>query len=84
MDVKLDGKAFTIREQLIEDPVRGLTFQFEVVPGTSAPYRMRIFGNVPLGNRAILFNDAGAQVGAGTLVAGLCKPAWLGPIDSTT
>ena len=83
MAFKHDGKPWTIREQVIEDQTTELTFQFEVVEGTSAKYRLRLFGkNLPFGNREIIFDEAGAYAGGGTFTASVCKPAWLGPIDA--
>ena len=49
MAIKPSGRMCAIREQIIEDPVSGLTFQFECKPGSDAPVRLRIFGNLPYG-----------------------------------
>lgn len=57
--------------------IQGLTFQFEVVPDDKdVPYRLRIFGDLPFGNREILFDRHGIANGGGTLLAGICKPTW--------
>lgn len=77
MGLKPDADEWTIREQVVEDPASGLTFQFEVVPGTSAPLRLRVFGNLPFGNREILFDRDGKLGGAGTLITGCSRPTWL-------
>ncbi len=77
MSIKPDGKAWSVREQIIEDPVSGLTFQFVVVPGSDAPKRLLIFGNLPYGNREILFDERGVEAGAGTALNGSCRPTWL-------
>lgn len=77
MAVKPNGSFCAIREQIIEDPVSGLTLQFVHKPGTDAPYRLQIFGDLPYGNREILFNEDGAEAGAGTALAGACRPSWL-------
>ena len=45
MALKPDGADWTIKEQIVEDPASGLTFQFEVVPGSSARFRLRVFGD---------------------------------------
>ena len=82
MSMKPDARPWTIQEQIVEDPVTGLTFQFEVLPGSDAPFRLRIFGDLPFGNREILFDEKGAEASAGTFVAGLCRPAWLHRVDS--
>ena len=77
MALKPGGEICTIREQIIEDPVTGLTFQFATAPGTSAPFRLKIFGDVPHGNREIAFDQDGQQVAAGTMVSGSCAPTWI-------
>lgn len=79
MSLKPNGKPWTIREQIIDDPASGLTLQFEVMPDGEP--RLRLFGeSLPFGNREIIFDTAGAEAGGGTYT-GLCKPAWLQPVD---
>lgn len=79
MALKPDGKPWTIIEQIIEDPVSGLTFQFEAMP--DGEYRLAIFGaSLEFGNREFSFTD-GKMVGAGTHIRGLCRPAWLESIE---
>lgn len=71
-----------VREQIVEDPVSGLTIQLEVIPGTSAPFRLRLFGGrLPFGNREICFSPCGEKVGAGTTTVGACRPGWLTQLD---
>ncbi len=77
MAVKPNGGVCTIREQIIEDPVSGLTIQFVSMPDSDAPVRVRIFGNLPYGNREILFDKNGEEAGAGTAFGGSCRPGWL-------
>ena len=83
MPLKPDASNWMIKEQIIEDPVTGLTFQFEMVPGDSLePCRLRIFGDIlPYGNREIFFSRDGEESGAGTFVSGLCKPTWVTKVD---
>ena len=81
MAVKPNGRACTIQEQIIEDPVSGLSFQFLIVDGTSAPVRLRISGNIPNGNREFVFDDTGVMTGAGTSLVGSCRPSWLRVVD---
>lgn len=76
MSIKPNASNWTIKEQIIEDPVSGLTFQFEVDLESSAPARLRIFGNLPFGNREIIFDQSGNEAGSGTVLGGLCRPAW--------
>lgn len=82
MVAKPDGTMCAIREQIIEDQASGLTIQFESMPGSDAPVRMRIFAdNLPYGNREILFDQDGREAGAGTFLAGLCRPTWLTEVN---
>jgi hypothetical protein len=77
MALKPEGSICSIREQIIQDPVSGLTLQFVHKPGSDAPYRLYVFGNLPHGNREILFNADGAEAGAGTALVNACRPNWL-------
>lgn len=77
MAVKPDAGILKIKEQIIEDPVTGLSFQFVLVPESSALYRLRIFGDLPYGNREIIFDKNGEEAGAGTALSGSCHPSWL-------
>ena len=77
MAIKPGGGTCNIREQIIEDPVSGLTFQFSIIKGTSAPFRLKVFGNIPNSNREIVFDQEGEMTGAGTLLVGACRPSWL-------
>ena len=84
MGLKPDARDWTIKEQIIEDPVSGLTFQFEVPPN-GEPH-LRIYGpSLKFGNRDIVFGLDGKHAGAGTSVSGLCRAAWLTKVpDKTT
>lgn len=77
MAVKPNGGVCSIREQIIEDRASGLTLQFVHKPGTDAPYRLLIHGNLLHGNREILFDADGAEAGAGTALVDVCRPTWL-------
>ncbi len=78
MAVKPHGEVCSIREQIIEDPVTGLTIQFAYMPGSDAPFRLRLFGkSLPHGNREILFDPTGAEAGAGVATMDACRPTWL-------
>ncbi len=77
MATKPSGALCAIREQIIDDPVSGLAFQFLLVPGSDAPVRLRVFGNLPHGNREFLFDHRGNEAGAGTALSGSCRPSWL-------
>lgn len=77
MALKPTGGICTIREQIIEDPTTGLTLQFVSMPGSDAPVRLRIYGDLPYGNREILFDGTGKEAGAGTSLTGSCRATWL-------
>ncbi len=82
MALKPDGQPWTIREQIVRDRATGLTLQFETVSDDlQEPYRLRIFGDLPLGNREILFGRDGQRSGSGTALAGSCRPTWLVDLD---
>jgi len=80
MPLKPNAKSCVIKEQIVEDLASGLTIQFEVVAdGTT---RLRLYGDsLPFGNRDIVFDGNGEEAGAGTCLAGLCRPAWLTSIS---
>ncbi len=81
MAIKPDGGMWTVREQIVEDPASGLTFQFEVTPDGKT--RLRIFGeSLPFGNREIIFDQDGIEAAAGTATSGLCRPAWMCRVDT--
>lgn len=68
MATKPHGKDWTIREQIIEDPVSGLTFQFDI--DNSGTCWFRVIGDaLPFGNREFLFSESGDEAGAGTYAA---------------
>ena len=77
MALKPNGSVCSIAEQIIEDQVSGLTLQFIHKPGSDAPYRLLIHGDLPHGNREILFDVDGAEAGAGTALVDACRPTWL-------
>lgn len=75
MALKPNSVICKIREQIIEDPVSGLTIQFEAKDdGTT---RLRLFGNLPFGNREIVFDTDGQEAAAGVALGGICRPSWL-------
>ena len=82
MALKPRGDVLSIREQIIEDPVSGLSFQFVVVPNSTAPFRMRVFGALQFGNREIVFDAEGKEGGAGTALNGSCRPSWIREVQS--
>ena len=79
--MKPNGELLSIREQIIEDPITGLTFQFAVMPGTDVPFRLRIFGDMPFGNRELAFTTDGECAAAGTSTNGSCRATWMKSAD---
>lgn len=77
MPVKPEAKTLHIKEQVIDDPVTGLQFQFICSNAKDAPFRLKIFGNILNGNREILFDNKGKEAGAGTAFHTSCRPTWL-------
>lgn len=82
--VKIDAQDWVIKEQIVDDLVTELTFQFERIDNDpDCPMRMRIFGkNLPFGNREILFSKAGIVSASGTALADSCgRPTWLTDVN---
>lgn len=77
MAVKPNGGICKIKEQIIEDPASGLTFQFALEPESDEPVRLTIYGDLPFGNRTIFFDQEGSESGSGTATSGSCSPSWL-------
>lgn len=75
MATKPGAKDWKIKEQIVEDPASGLTFQFRVM--RDGEYKMVITGDLPFGNREIIFNTLGEETAAGTFTNGLCKATWI-------
>ena len=75
MAIKPEGKLCLIREQIIEDPVSGLSLQFEVADDGTG--RLLIYGDLPYGNRQFVFDREGREAGAGTALRSICRPSWL-------
>jgi len=70
-----EPRACNIKEQVIEDPVSGLTIQFEV--GANGHTYMRIYGDcLRHGNREIEFGGSGLEAAAGTAMVGPHRPTW--------
>ena len=75
MPEKPNGGSITLREQIIEDPVSGLTIQIERCDDGEG--RVRLWGNIPFGNRDLAFDQEGRHVGAGTALRYCHRPSWL-------
>lgn len=77
MAVKPGAHLCTIAEQIIEDGATGLTIQFAYVEGSTAPYRLRLYGTDAGHMREIAFDEEGKEAAAGTALSGDCRPSWL-------
>lgn len=84
MAVKPNAKICRIKEQIVEDPMTGLTLRFEYrephpkIEGGKESVKLTIYGDIlPFGNRDLIFNADGVQSAAGTAVRGKCSPSWL-------
>ena len=76
MATKPNAQEVILKEQIIEDLVTGLKFQFVCKPETSAPYRMIIYG-ASMQPREIIFDPNGEEAGSGTSFVGQCQPSWI-------
>ncbi len=79
MALKPNGELVTISEQIIEDLPSGLTLLFEKMPNGLA--KLSIYGDLPYGNREIIFDNGGAEAGGGTCLRGACRPSWLREVN---
>ena len=73
--VKPGATTIHILEQIIEDAASGLTLQFEHLEDGEST--IRIFGDLPFGNRTLSFNAQGECSGAGTSLHNCVRPTWL-------
>ena len=80
MAIKPDAQDFIIKEQIVEDLVTGLTLQFVYMPDSDAPYRLKISGDLPYGNREILFDKNGKEAGSGTSLVGSSPASWISEV----
>jgi hypothetical protein len=81
MPIKPNAKEWSILEQTVEDVPTGLTFQFVVVEGGTARYRLRVYGALPGEVREIVFDAEGREAAAGTRVAEPCRASWLSTVS---
>lgn len=74
MAIKPGAERCVLLEQIIEDLVTGITIQIARQP--SGGTRISLYGNLPNGNRDLIFDESGANSGSGT---GRCwePPSWL-------
>ena len=77
MPLKPADAHLSLQEQIIEDEFFGLNIQFEVVCGTSAPYRLRIHDLVRSITREYCFDHSGKEAAAGFSIGDSCRPSWL-------
>lgn len=75
MAIKPNGISCNIREQIIEDLISGLTLQIEAMGDGKT--KLKIFGDIPFGNREIIFDQIGREAATGTAVTAPCRASWL-------
>ncbi len=80
--LKLGAQLCRIREQVLRDPVTGLTLQFEM--DERGLTFLRIFGDFKFGNREIIFDEDGKEAGAGTHAGAVCRPTWMSAPEEGT
>lgn len=69
--LKQNAKTVKIKEQLINDPVTGLTLIFRVT--SVGEGRLHIIGDcLPFGNRDFMFDVDGVEAGTGTGFSNSC------------
>ncbi|HEX9751337.1 MAG TPA: hypothetical protein VGB22_08660 [candidate division Zixibacteria bacterium] len=79
MPIKQHAKRWSVKEQIINDDATGLSFQFEVA--SDGKPRLMVYGELPFGNRELLFDEDGAEAGAGTCTTGPCCAMWIKVIE---
>lgn len=76
MAAKPNAGTCTIKEQILEDPVAGLTLKFELRDDGST--KLALYGrDLPFGNREYVFDAEGNDEGSGTFLGETCRPTWL-------
>lgn len=75
MTLRPNAQNLMILEQIIEDAASGLTLQFE--RRESGEFALNIFGDIPFGNRTLVFDADGAFAGGGTHLGGCTRPNWI-------
>ena len=75
MAEKPNGRAGTVKEQIIKDPVLDITFQFSV--DKKGRTKLTLLGDFPHGNREHIFYPDGSYMGAGTQLSQCPLPNWL-------
>ncbi len=75
MAEKPQGRAGTVKEQIIEDPVTGLTLQFCV--DDKGYTKLVMLGDLPMGNREHIFYPDGRLMGSGTHITQCPTPSWI-------
>ena len=80
MATKPGGKDWTVKEQIIEDLVTGLSFKFRVTPDGEP--RLHIYGDsLEFCNRDICFDKNGEESGGGTAMGGHCQATWINELS---
>lgn len=75
MSIRPNAQKLMILEQIIEDDVSGLIMQFKQMG--NGGFELNIFGDLPLGNRTLVFDKNGELAGSGTHLGGCTRPTWI-------
>ncbi len=75
MAEKPNGRVGAVKEQIIEDPVLGMTLQITV--DEKGVTKLIFLGDFPLGNREHLFYPDGTHMGSGTHLSQCPAANWL-------
>ena len=75
MAEKPRGRVGQVKEQIIDDPVTGLTLQICV--DKSGYTKLVILGDLPMGNREHIFYPDGSLMGSGTYMTQCPTSSWL-------
>jgi hypothetical protein len=83
MAAKPDGTRFPISEQIFDDPVTGICFQFLAEPDNlEAPFRLRLFGNIPYEDHEFMFDKNGIIQDGEVILVRRPRPSWLHRVKS--
>ena len=78
MALKPGAATFVIAEQIIEDPLTGLTLW---IRGEGKGFVLTVLGNFETANRDFAFNERGENNGAGSATCCIPSPSWLAPVE---
>jgi hypothetical protein len=78
MAAKPNGTRFAVGEQIFDDRITGISFQFFAEPRVlTAPFRLRLFGNVPYSDHEFVFDADGIIRDRSVVFSSRRRPSWL-------